>query len=42
MKICREHLFNKHAIEHMPLEDFSEIMNFIYTSPESMYRDPWI
>lgn len=42
VKICRERLFNKHAIEHMLLEDASEIISVIYTSPESMYRDPWI
>lgn len=42
VKICREHVFNKHAIERMPLEDFSEIMSLIYTSPKSMSRDPWI
>lgn len=42
VKICREHVFNKHAIEPMPLEDFSEIMSLIYTSPRSMSRDPWI
>lgn len=42
VKICHEHLFNKHAIEHMPLKDFSEIMSLIYTSPKSLYKDPWI
>lgn len=32
VKICHEHLFNKHAVEHMPLQDSWDHESYLYFS----------